>query len=53
MSHWNSAVAATSPDSMPANVAVWAFANVHAGLANDIETMNQYAELMYALTWIR
>ena len=56
----NSAVAAAAPTScatmnpgasagrMPANVSVAARASVTAGLANDVDAVNQYAAVMYA-----
>ena len=35
---------------MPANVSDSARANVTAGLANDVDAVNQYAAVMYAAT---
>src|SRR6185503_625283 len=42
--------AGTSLGSMPANVSVSARASVTAGLANEVDDVNQYAEVMYAPT---
>src|SRR5687767_9877482 len=58
----NSSVAAAAPTScatmkpgtstgrIPANVSLAARARVTAGLANDVEAVNQYAAVMYAAT---
>jgi hypothetical protein len=60
--HANSEVAATAPVNwvttnigtsiglMPANVSVNARASVTAGLANEVDAVNQYAEVIYAPT---
>ena len=62
MSHLNNAVAATAPANcaatkpgasvgrMPLNVSVAALARVTAGLANEVEAVNQYAAVIYAPT---
>lgn len=40
----------TSAGRMPANVLVKARATVTAGFANDVDAVNQYADVMYAAT---
>jgi hypothetical protein len=42
--------AGTLDGSMPANVFVSDRASVTAGLANEVEEVNQYAAVMYAAT---
>src|SRR5690349_23134938 len=47
---WLNQKPGTSAGRIPANVLVIALASVTAGLANDVEAVNQYAAVMYAPT---